>query len=85
MHSEDTGIVRTKIRYKITLENILFRKPFVNCNFSDMDNFTLTFETDGTRIICRGCMWEDIEAAADSKSFSEHISISALNMNTEEI
>ena len=82
--SEDIGQVRTKVRYKITLEGIRFMRPFQNCNFADLDNFTLAFETDGKRIICSGCMWEDFSAAADSRNFSEHITVSALHMNTEE-
>ena len=41
-------------------------------------------EEDGKRIVFRGCMWEDYLAAADSKSFSEHITVSALTMKTED-
>ncbi len=83
-NSEDVGLVRTKVRYKVHLEGIRFRRPFTNFNFADLDNFTLSFEADGKRIVFRGCMWEDYLAAADSKSFSEHITVSALTMKTED-
>ena len=83
-NSEDIGQIRTKIRYKVNLEGVKFLRPFQNCNFADLDNFTLSFEADGRLIILSGCTWEDFIAAADSKSFSEHITVSALHMTTED-
>ncbi len=80
--SEDVAVVRKNCRYKVFLEGIRFKKPFHNCNFADLDGFTLSFEADGSTILLSGCIWDDFLAAADQEQFSEHISATALNMTT---
>ncbi len=82
--SDDVALLRTRSSYKATLKGLRFKKPFENCSFADLDNFTLELETDGKKIILIGCMWDDFFAAADKKLFREQISISALRMKTEE-
>ena len=71
--SEPAALIRKNVSYKVMLEGIRFLRPFRNCNFADLDNFTFY-----------GCMWEDFLAAADEKSFSEHITARAVRMETEE-
>ena len=82
--SEPAALIRKNVSYKVTLEGIRFLRPFRNCNFADLDNFTLYTSADGRRISLYGCMWEDFLAAADEKSFSEHITARAVRMETEE-
>ena len=79
-----SALCRKNISYKVMLEGIRFLKPFANCNFADLDNFTLEASVDGRKISLFGCMWEDFLAAADEKSFCEHISARAVRMITEE-
>ncbi len=83
--SEDIAHIRKNIAYKIILEGIRFRKPFENCNFADLDYFTLSMEADGRKITFSGCMWDDFYAAANKRNFSEHISATALRMTAEDV
>ena len=82
--NDDIGRLRVNSSYKADLTGIRFVRPFENLNFSDLDNFTLETGIDGTRIILEGCLWDDYYAAADKKSFSEHISVAAAEMRTED-
>lgn len=83
--SEDIAHVRENISYQVILEGIRFKKPFQNCNFADLDNFTVSLETDGKKITLSGCLWDDFLAAADKKAFTEHISATAIRMTTEDL
>ncbi len=82
--SDDIAHTAGRREYKLNLVGIRFRQPFENCNFYDLDNFTVTIELDGLRITLEGCMWDDFKAVAKSESFREHISITALRMRTED-
>ena len=83
--SVDIALIRSKTSYKAILEGVRFLAPFENCNFADLDNFTLCADIDGKRIRLSGGIWEDYLAAADKNSFKEHISARALNFETEEL
>ena len=83
--SEDIAIIRSREHYKASFVGIRFRKPFENLNLADLDNFTMVIELDGRRVTLSGCMWDDFLAAADREKFREHMSITALRMNVEEI
>ena len=83
-HSEDIAHIRNGTVYRVTLEGIRFMRPFQNCNFADLDNFTMSMEADGRKIILSGCLWDDFSAAADKSAFREHISAVALNIKTED-
>lgn len=82
--SEDIAHIRQKPCYKANLTGVRFRKPFENLCFADLDNFTLSAEIDGSIITLTGCMWDDFLAAADRTKFREHISVTALGMETED-
>ncbi len=82
--TETAAYVRTQPVYRATLTGIRFKKPFENCNFADLDNFTLSARADGRAVTLYGCMWEDFLAAADKSSFSERISARAVRMETED-
>ena len=81
--SEDAGHIRKNIAYKAVINGITFKRPFENCGFSDLDNFTLRAEADGKSYILTGCMWDDFFIAADKERFREHISVIALRLRTE--
>lgn len=81
--SGDVAHVEGRREYKLNLVGVRFCRPFENCNFYDLDNFTVELELDGLRMILEGCMFDDFRAAADKELFREHISITALNMTTE--
>ena len=82
--SDDVAYVAGKSEYKLNLVGLKFRQPFENCNFYDLDDFTVTIELDGTNITLEGCVWDDFKAVAKPESFREHISIIALRMRTED-
>lgn len=82
--NQDIALIRGKKEYKATLTALKFKKPFENCNFYDLDNFTVAFETDGTKIVLKGCVWSDFLSAANRESFREKLSITALDMKVEE-
>ena len=44
----------------------------------------MSLEIDGKLYTLKNCMWDDYYAAADKKSFSEHISVAAAEMRTED-
>ena len=82
---DDIAHIRKNSRYKANLCGLRFRQPYENISFADLDNFTLTAELDGKRIILSGCMWDDFLAAADREKFRERISVTALSMETEDV
>lgn len=82
--SDDAAHVYGRREYKLNLVGVRFRQPFENCNFYDLDNFTVTIELDGLIITLDGCVWDDFRAVAKPESFREHISITALRMRTED-
>lgn len=83
--SNDIAHIRGKSEYKAILINLRFLKPFENCNFHDLDNFTAILEFDSLKITLSGCMWNDFAFTADKEKFREHISFTAFDMNVEEI
>ncbi len=83
--SDDIAHIRKNSRYKANLSGLRFRQPYENISFADLDNFTLTAEIDGKRIILSSCMWDDFLAAADREKFRERISVTALSMETEDV
>lgn len=82
---EDIAHIRKRCVYKAVMTGICFKKPFENCCFADLDNFTMTVKIDKKRYILGNCMWDDFYAAADREKFREHISVIAMNMRTEDI
>lgn len=82
--SEDKGYAERRREHKLSLTGVRFRQPFENCNFYDLDNFTVTLQLDGQTITLEGCMWEDYMWTAEKERFREHISIIALRMRREE-
>ncbi len=62
-----------------------FKKPFESCCFADLDNFTMTVEIERKRYTLSSCMWDDFYAAADREKFREHISVIAMNMESEDL
>ena len=83
--SNDVAHIKGKREHKLNLVGIRFRRPFENCNFCDLDNFTVELVLEGQHITLRNCLWDDFQAAADKERFREHISITALNMTTEDL
>ncbi len=81
---EDSGHVEGRREYKLSLTGVRFMRPFENCNFYDLDNFTVSLQLDGETVILEGCMWDDYMWAADKAQFREHISIIALKMRRVE-
>ena len=80
---KDVAHIRKSVVYKANLRCIVFKRPFSNCGFSDLDNFTMVLTTDRERITLSGCMWDDFYYTADREKFSEFISVTALDMKTE--
>ena len=60
-------------------------QPFENLSFADLDNFTVRAVLDNRAVVLSGCMWDDFIAAADQKSFREHISAVALRLTMEDV
>lgn len=83
--SGDVAHLEGRREYKLTLVGVRFLRPFENCNYYDLDNFTVVLELDRLRITLEGCMFDDFRAAAEKELFREHISITALNMTTEDL
>ncbi len=83
--SNDLALIEGKREYKLNLVGIRFEAPFENCNFFDLDQFTVKVVFGNIEVTLEGCLWDDFKAAADKERFREHISISALRMRTEEI
>ncbi len=80
----DVAHLEGKTEYKLNLVGVRFRRPFENCNFYDLDQFSVELVMDGLKMTLGGCRWDDFRAVADPDKFREHISIVALTMNTEE-
>ena len=83
-YNEDMARIEGRREYKLHLTGIRFCRPFENCNFYDMDHFTVGLHIDGSAIILEDCWWDDFRTAADKERFREHITIAALRMKTEE-
>lgn len=83
--SEDIAHIRKSGSYKANMMGLRFKKPFENCFFADLDNFTLSVHIDGKAYTLTGCMWDDFYAAADREKFREYISVIAMDMRTEDI
>ena len=81
---EDAAHVTKSRVYRLELTEVRFLQPFENCNFYDLDNFTVTLVLDGKRVVLTGCVWDDFEWLADSSRFRERVSITALGMKTGE-
>ena len=81
--NDDAALIEGKREYKLHLTGIRFEAPFENCNFYDLDNFTVQVEFGDVSVRLEGCLWDDFKAVADKERFREHISISALRMKTE--
>lgn len=82
--NDNTALIEGKREYKLCLTGIRFEAPFENCNFYDLDHFTVRISFGDVLIRLEGCLWDDFRAVADKEKFREHISISALRMITEE-
>lgn len=83
--NDDIAHVKGRKEYKVTFTGLKFKQPFENCNFYDLDNFTMVIAYDNMTITLKGCMWSDFLAAADKSKFREKVSITALTMDTEEV
>lgn len=82
--NEDAAQFHGRCSYKAVMTGLRFQAPFENCNFADLDHFTLRAEIGDRAYILSGCLWDDFYAAADRKLFREHISVTAISMETEE-
>lgn len=82
--NDDVAHIKTKNEYKVVFKNLKLKQPFENCNFYDLDNFTVTVMYGSTKITVDGCMWSDFLAVTDKSQFRESISITGLRMNVEE-
>ena len=83
-YSGDVAHLEGRREYKLNLTGVRMRRPFENCNFYDLDNFTVMLRLDGLKITLEGCRWDDFSAVAEKDRFREHISITALDMKREE-
>lgn len=83
--NDDVAHIKGKREYKVTFTGLKFKQPFENCNFYDLDNFTVVIAYDNMRITLKGCMWNDFLVTANKAKFREKISITALTINTEEV
>lgn len=81
--SEDRAHIECGRGYKLNLTGVRFRRPFENCNFYDLDNFTVRVELDGEAVVLEGCVWDDHLWTADKNQMREHISIVALRAERE--
>ncbi len=82
---DDIAHIRRRCSYKATMTGLEFKKPFECCCFADLDNFTMTVEIDRKRYTLKNCIWDDFYAAADREKFREHISVIAMDMESEDI
>ena len=82
--NDDIAHIKGRKIYKASMTALKFKKPFENCNFYDLDNFTVTMEIDGAKITLTGCVWNEIFSSADKERFREKVSLTALRMNVEE-
>ncbi len=82
--NDDAAQIHGHCTYKAVMTGLRFKSPFENCNFADLDNFTLRVAIDNMVYILKGCLWDDFYAAADKRQFREHISVTALIMETED-
>ena len=81
---EDIAAVEKSRSIKLHLTGIRLKRPYENCNFFDLDHFTVRGFIDGICYVLEGCFWDDFHALADKEKFREHISISALRIRKEE-
>ncbi len=78
--NEDMAVVKTASGYKAVLTNLCFLRPFENCNFHDLDNFTVTLQWDDQQISLLHCFWNEFALTADKERFRESITLTALQM-----
>lgn len=83
--NSDLAHIKTKPEYKLILSNMKFRQPFENLNFHDLDNFMVVLTFDDTRITLSNCFWNDFNLTADKEKFRECITLTALDMEVENI
>ncbi len=82
---EDVAHLEGRREYKLNLTGVRFLAPFENCNFYDMDHFTVRVVMGDVAVVLENCVFDDFEAAADKERFREHISMTALRMRTEAV
>ena len=81
---EDKAHVKKSREYKLNLRGLVPLYPNRSHNFSDLDNFTVSFCVDNMEYTLLGCMWDDYRFVSDREKFEEHISIAALGLRTHE-
>jgi len=84
-YDSDIAHIRTKPEYKLILSNMQFHQPFENFNFHDLDDFTVVLTFGNTRITLSRCFWNDFHLTADKEKFREFITLTALDMEVENI
>ncbi len=82
-HSEDIAHIAGQPEYKLNLTGVRMKAPFENCNFYDLDHFTVRICLDNFQLLLEGCRWDDFRAVARPEQFREHISITALRVTKE--
>ena len=82
-HSEDAAHIPKQYRYVLHLTGIRLKSPFENCNFYDLDYFTVRLCWGDVDLRLEGCCWDDFQAVVRPEQFREHISITALRMIKE--
>ena len=70
--------------YQLHLTGVRMKEPFENCNFYDLDYFTVRLCLEGVSLLLEGCCWDDFRAVAEPEQFREHISIIARRLTKEE-
>ena len=83
--NSDFAHIKGRSEYKAIFSNLIFIRPFENCNFHDLENFTVGIEFDDTKITLSNCLWNDFALTADKEKFREHITLTALDMEVENI
>ncbi len=81
--SDDKAHIKYRPQYKLNLTGLTFLRPFENCNYSDLDDFSVTVEIDGVLYHLLHCMWDDYQFTVHQQAMKEHISIIALRMEKE--
>ncbi len=83
-HSEDMAHIVERRHYQLHLTGIRMLHPFENCNFYDLDHFTVRVCFAETAFRLDNCRWDDFLAVVHPEQFREHISITALRLTKEE-
>ena len=82
-HSEDIAHIPEQYHYQLHLTGVRMLHPFENCNFYDLDQFTVRLCLAETVFRLENCRWDDFRAVAHPEQFREHISITALKLVKE--